>query len=212
DNNANSAAKWTVDQIHIGSYNGQYYSPMTKYNGSGSGSTVATIFDSMPAGLHRTPRPSGPLRLMQTDLDIIDTHPNGEYLTGDATVFYRHLSFQKGTNDSEFSSATDPLYGAAGQSFLSTYSPVHSKVNNIVIHNPVSTENAMVIPLPASRDQRTPLTRSIGGNLQTDIVEFDRTLDPDWRPNLLFNGDAELIDNEGLPVGWTPITSTPAAV
>jgi len=212
DNNSDSAAKWTVDQIHIGSYNGQYYSPMTKYNGSGNGGTVATIFDSMPAGLTRTPRPTGPLRLMQTDLDIIDTYPNGEYLTGDATVFYRHLSFQKGTNDSEFSSTTDSLYGAAGQSFLSTYSPAHSKVNNIVIHNPVSAENAMVIPLPASRDQRTPLTRSIGGNLQTDIVEFDRTLDPNWRPNLLFNGNAELTDSAGLPVGWTPITNTPTAV
>lgn len=212
DNNVNSAAQWTVDHIHIGSYNGQYYNPSAKYNGSGNGNIVTTIFDSIPAGLDRTARPAAPLRLMQTNLDVIDTIPNREYITGNASVFYKYLPFNKGTNDSEYASGKDPLYNEAGQSFASTYSPGHSKVNNIVIHNPVSAENAMIISLPDDRDQRTPLTQSIGGNLQVDIIEYDRVLDPYWRPNLLFNGNSELTDSNGLPVGWTPIANNPQAV
>ncbi|WP_027084142.1 glycine rich domain-containing protein [Cohnella panacarvi] len=208
DSNPYSAAKWTPNQIHIGSYNGKYSHPTSKYTGSGSGSTVPTIFDSLPAGLNRTARPGSPLRLMETNLNVIDTIPNGEYVTGNSTMFYKYLSFHKGTNDTEFSSTTDSDYGMAGQSFDSAYSNTHSKVNDIVIHNPVSTELSMVIPLDSRRDQRTPLTQSIGGNLQPDIIEYDRVLDTNYRPNLLFNGDAEYVNPNESASGWMTWSSS----
>ncbi|THF73936.1 glycine rich domain-containing protein [Cohnella fermenti] len=204
DNNTDSAAKWSVNQINIGSYNGKYANPAAKYSGSGNGNQVLTIFDTYPAGMIRPARPSSGLRLMETNLDVIDTDKNGEYITGTSSVFYKLLSFAKGDNDSIYSSDMDSDYQEKGQSFESTYSPSHSKVNDIVIHDPVSVENSMVIPLDSSRDQRTALSQSIGGNLQADIIEYDKTLDPDWRPNLLFNGDAEAIDeSSGTPVGWS---------
>lgn len=210
DNNTKSAAKWTPNQINIGSYNGQYSNPSGKYTGSGSGTRVPTVFDTMPAGLNRTARPTSSLRLMETNLDVIDTIPNGKYVTGDSTVFYKYLSFHKGTNDTEFSSATDADYGMAGQSFDSTYSNTHSKVNDVVIHDPVSTELSMVVPLDSWRDQRTALSQAIGGNLQSDIEEYDRQLNPDYRPNLLFNGDAEYVNPDGSVSGWLTWTNNPS--
>ncbi len=153
ENNGNSAANWSESHINIGSYNGQYQSPSAKYE-SGGGPTVSTVFDSMPAGLNRPSRPSGGLRLVRTNLDIIDTLPNKEYITGTSTVFYQNI-LNYGSGSTRYSLAYNARYGSYGQEFVSAYSPIHSKVNDIVIHNPVSTELAMILPLPADRDQRS---------------------------------------------------------
>lgn len=62
NNNSKSAANWAVSAINKGSYNGNYTNTSTKYNGTGSGGTVSTYFDSDPAGtVTRTARPSGRL-------------------------------------------------------------------------------------------------------------------------------------------------------
>ena len=153
DNNAGSAANWSEDAINIGSYNGRYQSPSTKYE-PGGGPTVSTIFDTHPAGLNRPGRPGGGMRLVETGLDIIDTIPNREYITGTSTVFYRNI-LNHGPGGTRYSLSYNSDYGAYGQEFMSTYSPDHWKVNDIVIHNPVSTELAMIFPLSADRDQRS---------------------------------------------------------
>lgn len=200
DSNANSAAKWSPDAINIGSYNGKYGSPTLKYIGSGSGTRVQTVFDRLPAGLNRPARP-GPLRLMQTGINPIRDNPNGLYVTGNSTVFYRSI-LDKGSNETPYSNTNDPKYGANGQSFTSAYSPTHSKVNDVVLHDPVSTEKAIVIPLGEERDQRTNDSKLLGGNLQQSITEYEKKLKPDYRQNLIPNGDAEILDFDGQVTGW----------
>lgn len=208
-NNPTSAAKWKPDAINIGSYNGNYQNPNTKYSGANMG-VVKTVFDTMPAGKVRTPKPAAPLRLMKTGVSPIRENPNGLYITGTSSVFYK-LVMSNGDGTTPYSVAIDAAYGAAGVSFMSTYSDSHNKVNDIVLHDPVSVEKSMVIPLPASRDQRTNASKAIGGNLQPPIVEYEKILDPNYRQNILANGDAELVNSDGSVAGWQKWTEAPAA-
>jgi hypothetical protein len=176
DNNPLSASKWSEDHINIGSYNGKYYRPNEKYKGSGNRTRVSTIFDSNPFGKNRPSRPSTELRLINTSLDIMDEIPNGEYITGHSSIFYE-LRLSRGSGSTAYSKSRNSKYGMNGQEFKTTYSDNHTKVNDIVIHNPVSAENAIVIPLPKARDQRTPSTKNIGGNCQEDLEEVEWVLD-----------------------------------
>ncbi|MCD1259553.1 hypothetical protein B5M42_012000 [Paenibacillus athensensis] len=203
-NNPLSAAKWDQrETIKVGSYNGQYSSPAIKYSGAGGG-TVSTIFDSKPAGLNRTPRPSLAFRLQETGKDIPDNLKNGQYQTGVSSVFYKLMFTPVNKNGDPFpySTAVDPEYQQVGQSFTSTYSPLHNKVNDIVIHDPVSVENAMVISLPGQLDQRTPETKFIGGNRQEGVAEYERVLDPAYRQNIIPNPDAEIVNEDTTVAGW----------
>ncbi len=176
DNNSLSAAKWSTDHINIGSYNGNYYRPNEKYRGSGNHTRVSTIFDSQSYGLSRPSRPSSELRLINTGLNVIDTIPNGEYITGQSSIFYE-LRLTRGSGSAAYSKSRNSEYGMNGQKFKTTYSDNHTKVNDIVIHNPVSAEDAIVIPLPVIRDQRTASTKNIGGNRQEDLEEVEWVLD-----------------------------------
>jgi len=203
-NNPLSAAKWDQrETMKVGSYNGQYSSPAIKYSGAGGG-TVSTIFDSKPAGLNRTPRPSAALRLQYTGIDIPDNLQNGQYPTGVSSVFYKLMfpPINKNGDAIPYSTGVDSEYGEAGQSFTSTYSPLHNKVNDIVVHDPVSVENAMVISLPDSLDQRTPETKTIGGNKQEGVAEYERVLDPAYRQNIIPNPDAEIVNVDTTVAGW----------
>lgn len=202
-NNSLSAVNWNVrDTIKVGSYNGQYSNPAMKYSGGSTG-TVATVFESKPAGLSRPSRPAPYMRLMRTGLDVPDTLRNGEYQTGESTVFYKlMLNRNSSSLPVTYSTASDSLYGDTGQSFDSTYSPVHGKINDVVIHDPVSVEDAMVISLPNSLDQRTPASKAVGGNLQEGVAEYERIINPDYRQNILPNGDAEIINLDATVAGW----------
>ncbi|MFD0589097.1 glycine-rich protein [Paenibacillus sp. GCM10027627] len=208
-NNKNSAAEWAANHINIGSYNGKYLNPNIKYSGYKS-SNLVTIFDTLPAGIDKPARPNKSLRLVNTtDVNPIVTNPNGLYVTGTSTVFYKNV-INKGTGVSAYSTAVDSEYGAAGESFMSTYSDSHAKVNDIVLHNPVSTEKSIVIPLNSSRDQRTNASKAVGGNLQQPTTEYEKILNPNYRQNILSNGSAEFINNNGSVAGWKTWTSSPA--
>ncbi|MDQ0885089.1 hypothetical protein QFZ81_000177 [Paenibacillus sp. V4I9] len=208
-NNPNSAANWTETQVHVGSYNGNFSVPSSKYSG-GSLGTTSTVFDSLPAGLNRPSRPAPFFRLMQTNLDIPDTKPNGEYLTGQSSVFYKSIqSYDIDNEGTPYNQTLDPTYNDNGQYYRSTYSSSHAKVNDIVIHDPVSVEDAMVISLPSSMDQRTPASAALGGNKQEGVVEYEKTLDPNYRQNIIGNGNAEYINPNSLVAGWNTWTSTP---
>ncbi len=173
-----SAANWEKDHINIGSYNGDYLNPDSKYSTTGT-TRVETKFDEFPAGLNRTERPSGALRLMETGIDVIDTIPNKEYIIGTSDLFYESI-INHGDKPPKFSVSRDSKYDADGHVFGTTYSDHHSKVNDIVIHNPVSVERALVIPLPDHRDQRTDSTKTLGGNLQEPVIEYERRLKPGY--------------------------------
>lgn len=205
-NNPTSAAKWTETQINIGSYNGKYASPWSKYSGA-AGATVQTIFDSMPAGLNRPARPGPYMRLMKTGIDVIDTLPNKEYPTGSSNVFYKLLlTYDPDNRGTIYSTEVDSLYGTQGQSFTSTYSPSHSKVNDIVIHDPVSVQRAMVVSLPASLDQRTP--ESVIPRVVEPEIEYEKQLDPNYRQNILPNPKAEAANEDSTIAGWNTWSSS----
>ncbi|QMV40498.1 glycine rich domain-containing protein [Cohnella cholangitidis] len=175
--NSLSAAKWSKkDTIAIGSYNGQFYNVNGKYSRVGGLGTVSTVFDSKPAGLNRPARPSAPLRLMNTNIDIPDTKRNGEYVTGESHVFYEYLSFPQKGSTFLYDTGYQGEYGAPGEEFRSAYSDSHSKVNNILVHNPVSVEDARVVSLAPGRDQRTADAKLLGGNLQQPTVEYEKRL------------------------------------
>ncbi|WP_168735527.1 glycine rich domain-containing protein [Cohnella fermenti] len=212
-NNALSAAKWDPKTtIKVGSYNGNFSTPANKYSGGASG-TVATIFDTLPAGLVRPSRPSPYMRVMATGLDVPDTLANGEYLTGDASVFYT-LMFPPYNPDHQsiaYNTGMNSRYSDNGQEFASAYSASHQKVNNVVIHDPVSVQNATVISLPASLDQRTTASKAIGGNTQEAVAEYERVLNPAYRQNLIANPDAEYANVDGTAAGWNTYRNSGSA-
>ncbi|WP_165867471.1 glycine-rich protein [Paenibacillus pinisoli] len=208
-NNPLSAANWSKqDTIHIGSYNGNYGSPSNKYSPAG-GSTVSTVFDSKPAGLNRPARPSAALRIMQTGLDVPDWLPNGEYMTGTSRLFYSNvLNDNPDKLPTAYPVQQDAHFGGRGLSYTTAYSPIHSKVNDVVIHNPVSVQDALVIPLSSHLDQRTPESKAIGGNNQEGIAEYQRILDPNYRQNIIANPDAEIVNVNGTVAGWNTWVAT----
>lgn len=174
DNNLESAAKWKKDKINIGSYNGNYSTPSNKYSKTGT-KQVVTKLDTGPAKIFRPARPTAPLRLALTNIDVIDTNANGEYITGVSNVFYQNI-IDKGVGNTPFALTQNTRYLDKGEDFITTYSPTHDKVNDIVIHNPVSAEDAIVIPLDNARDQRTLESQTLGGNLQQPTVDYERRL------------------------------------
>ncbi|WP_171056543.1 hypothetical protein, partial [Paenibacillus sinopodophylli] len=179
-NNVKAAAKWGEYAIHIGSYNGKYATPASKYSGTGS-TTVSSILDTSPAGLVRPARPTSPMRLMKTGLDVPDTLPNQLYVTGQSSVFFQNIMNYNPTGlPNKYAIDLDNDYAFNGQSYRSSYSSMDAKVNDVVIHNPVSTEFAMVEALPAKLDQRTASSVQLGGNLMTPVTEYERVLKPGY--------------------------------
>lgn len=180
DNNSNSAANWANDEILVGSYNGHYeltgdtaatnkkfwgHSDAKNTFTQGVGSNITTKFDSMPAGVVRPSAPSSDLYIW-TDEAIVETNKNGPYETGDAFTFYKQMLTWKSPNpypeygvplmDNAYEAQLQPDFdNGLGVVLDANYSDNHQKVNDIVIHTPVSVEDAMVIALPEDRDQRT---------------------------------------------------------
>ena len=186
DSNPNSAARWSDNEIPIGSYNGNFtrtgkgsganqkywgygYDTKQFYSPQGLGK-VATIFDNDPA--KTISRPARPGKLyMYRDEQIVRTNQNKLYNTGNATMFYERILSWTCPNpydDAPYVHAgvqlRPLLYDAQPQGNFggrigfvedAFYSPNHVKVNDIIIHTPVTTENAMIIGLPSDRDQRT---------------------------------------------------------
>ncbi|MFD0589131.1 glycine rich domain-containing protein [Paenibacillus sp. GCM10027627] len=202
-NNPLSAAKWNQqDTIKVGSYNGLYGVPQYKYSPTG-GSTVTTIFDTVPAGRNRPARPAESLRIMEPGLDIPNTLPNGEYTTGFSSVFYRNvINDNPETLPTAYPVQMDGIFNEYGLSYNAPYSPIHSKVNDVVIHNPVSVQNALVKSLPDRLDQRVPESKAIGGNKREGVAEYERILNPNYRQNIIPNPDAEIVNVNGTVAGW----------
>ena len=175
DNNTQSAAQWTPYQINIGSYNGNYASMTTKYNGTGKGERVATKFDSDPAKVSTSykaaykwitrPARVTNLRLYKDNISQIVTNPNKQYITGNAETFWESILNYESTVGALRSTDYNSKYGKNGYVKKATYSPEHSKVNDIVVHNPVSVEDVAVVGLDESRDQRS--TMPIGSAEET---------------------------------------------
>ncbi|GKX28642.1 hypothetical protein SH1V18_11220 [Vallitalea longa] len=201
ENNNKSASDMEPEDINIGSYNGKFYNTNSKYNGNGGNVKIKTIFDSDPAHtIVRPLRPYKDLRLMKTGIDIIDKNKNDEYITGKSSLFYKHI-LSIGDNNTIYQDKYTKF--GKGIEFPTKYSDSHNKINDIVIHNPVSTQYAMIIPEDDKYDQRTSKSKIIGGNLVPDTVETETKLKKTHElQNFIYNGDAEISDSQGNILNW----------
>ena len=91
DGNGQSASKWDDDEINVGGYNGGYANPNTKFNGTGNGERVETMFDNDAAKtIVRDQRPAKKLMIYSRPLNIDTEIENKNYLTFgiDSEVFW----------------------------------------------------------------------------------------------------------------------------
>lgn len=238
--NGLSAANWDPYHIYVGSYNGEYNSPSTKFGRPQSLGHVTTSFDGayFEANMKMQDRPLRPthkLMIYEGDLNIVLSNKNDAYYTGYSEAFwsnqlhwaninyerqigdgstafiYKNSQTQRGmftalapysTSDFQFKKmsgsgytydsgatlidSTEKFTGTVSEDFGSTaekdeknlglgghqfgiseyqehagytlealYSDGYDKCNDIIIYNPVSTQDTQLITLPRYRDQRT---------------------------------------------------------
>ncbi len=183
DSNLSSAASYVDDGITYGGYNGNFKSPDTKYVSSKTNpvnitwsSTQAYKNQSKVYGTQTNSHlfqgnVSPVFRLVADGLTIPDNRTNGLYSdmrnqdTGfPARVFYKSVvDYQRketGPWKSSYTSQKQKDFGddvsgftlPAGYGTGSVYDNAHT--NSVVVYNPLSNENAIVLKLPDSRDQR----------------------------------------------------------
>ena len=102
-----------------------------------------------------------PFVLSYNDIDVHDVKVhNGRYSFDNSTIFYHNIiSYSAtggtGTGNPMESEEVDPVYGEPGFTRDTDYSNKSNGINDIVIHNPVSAQYAVLEPLPDELDQRT---------------------------------------------------------
>lgn len=149
----------TADDITFGGYNGNYSSPSSKYQSTGHASNITlestTAYKNASGAFKPTAKPTQKFRLLNDKLVIPDTKQNGEYVVGESEVFYENILNTNTSVLPNYPIVKQSKYGNRyGFVVKSTYSPTHNKINDVVVYNPVSNQNAMVISLPPERDQR----------------------------------------------------------
>lgn len=177
DNNQGSASDWSEDHINVGSYNGKYATPASKFKVKNNGKEVKTFFEPDPAGTIKKPTKPKGLMLYEGELNIILDDTNRSYITGEAEVFWKNELHWVDSASQSFNGITDAMAtapfstsdkvgklttfnfnqkaGDSGYIQEAPYSKEHDKINDIIVHDPVSTENTAIISLPEERDQRT---------------------------------------------------------
>ncbi|GKX28651.1 hypothetical protein SH1V18_11310 [Vallitalea longa] len=207
DNNPNCGANWEPKELPISGYTGNYKNVKTAHS-SRKINNIPTAHDPHNTSVNRPARPSAPLRLTNNSIDIIDDLPNSEYITGESKVFYEKVDPAKGTTVIYPSNYCSD-FGKTGLEFKSTYSSNHAKINDIVVHNPVSAQDAMIVSLPDDRDQRTQASLPNDMEIDTSVTEYDRVLvevpmEPQYETVKVPNPDfkkTKIIKNEGYVPG-----------
>ena len=153
-----------ADGITYGGYNGNYSSVGTKYQSTGHPQNInlesTTAYQNKSGRFKPTAKPTKKLRLLNDRLVIPDTKQNGEYILGNSQVFYENI-INYGTGTANFPIVPQSDFGGRrGFVIQTTYSPNHDKINDIVVYNPVSNSNAMIISLPEERDQRVKVSNT----------------------------------------------------
>lgn len=184
-NNPKSAANWSKTQINIGSYNGKYSQPTAKYLGTGTNSVVQTKFDPDPAGTISRPARPSQLFIYKDKQQLIPTLPNKAYPTGNGKVFWEHILGygEKGSYNNQIQADSSTVYdytnktgvwgNKPGMVMSAPYYNSYTKTNDLIIHTPVSVEDAVVEALDPSRDQRS--IRPLGG--ADDLIDNKNKLE-----------------------------------
>lgn len=179
-NNPNSCANWTNNDITFEGYNGQYSTPGTKYTNTNANGKLTTknLIGEEFTKLKFTPSTYKVLGVPNatadnhviSNIDIVDTFENGTVSTGRAYTKYERIWFRSnGTLMSN--TAEDSIFEHEGGFYEEDsvpYSDTNSKLNDIVIHDPVSTEYCTIVPNPSYFDQRIPEQK----------VDFDPSYSP----------------------------------
>ena len=179
-NNPNSCANWTNNDITFEGYNGQYSTPGTKYTNTNANGKLTTknLIGEEFTRLKFTPSTYKVLGVPNAtddnhvinNIDIVDTFENGTVSTGRAYTKYERIWFRNnGTLMSN--TAEDSIFEHEGGFYEEDsvpYSDTNSKLNDIVIHDPVSTEYCTIVPNPSYFDQRIPEQK----------VDFDPSYSP----------------------------------
>lgn len=167
------------DGITYGGYNGNYSSMNTKYKSSGhpanmtswSSTTayknISGVFGQKSNSELYKSTVTKKFRLLNDELIIPDYKQNGEYILGQSEIFYENIvDFGTKTPIAPILPQSN-FDGREGFVLATTYSPGHDKINDIVVYNPVSNQNAIVVSLPKDRDQRvaTHITTEVDKNV-----------------------------------------------
>lgn len=176
---------WDNRSITYGGYNGQYSNLSAKYNNtdhsnfSSTTNTAAEFFsskslsiDTHPNGVREGSWPAVGMGKSNTNhivtgLDVVDTVANGEYNTGKMWLQYnRVMYYDNGSDIGVNSSVAGDFTGSAGVFRVNNipYFNSATKVNDIVIHDPVSAEYAIVKSNPTEYDLRTNAELMQGGD------------------------------------------------
>ena len=240
DNNKTSASTWDPFHINKASYNGNYSQPSACFTPTGdhklfngmtfNGETVMEHFyNTLGIGssdLLRPERPSDRL-MMWRDFNNKLTYQNGEYDVGHSDIFYEQVvSYSEGGGqgysqwDTKYSPTREGVnnYGTTNGIIVDAkYSEEHEDINNIVIHDPVSSEYAKVLSLPKERDQRVRsdeqrnLAQNILDHYNAEMVGKPEYIDnPNYHNNIVFNPGAEYKTSviQDMPLGWkTSVTA-----
>lgn len=185
ENNSQASYEWDPEGVTYGGYNGDYMSRSTKYTSHETNpnniewnsdivaaKNISGVFGtrgwnageySQPAGF----KPSTTLRVMKDKLIIPDTRANGQYDFIKSQVFYKNLVYYEKTTCKHPSYETNYSRNNCGD-FGNQYgftmnagygSPTYKMVcNGIVVYDPVSTQEAMIVPLDEALDQRVGAT------------------------------------------------------
>lgn len=167
------------DGITYGGYNGNYSSMNTKYKSSGhpanmtSWSSTAAyknisgVFGQKSNSELYKATVTKKFRLLNDELVIPDNKQNGEYILGNSEIFYENIVDFSNTQANYPIVRQSKYDGKEGFVLATTYSPSHDKINDIVVYNPVSNQNAIVVSLPKDRDQRvsTHIVPSVDKNV-----------------------------------------------
>lgn len=166
------------DGITYGGYNGNYSSMNTKYKSSGhpanmtnwSSTTayknISGVFGQKSNSELYKANVTKKFRLLNDELIIPDYKQNGEYEFGYSDIFYENI-VNYGSKQPNFPIEKQSRYdNRKGFTLATTYSSGHDSINGIVVYNPVSNQNAIVVSLPEERDQRvaTHITTEVDKN------------------------------------------------
>lgn len=161
------------------------------------------------------------------------TYKNGEYDVGNSSILYERILCYEDTSVGHIQSplerkgnGSNVAYYDRWQSGLtledeakyyydstkdylvvhSSYTDVKDNCNNIVIHNPVSSEYSYVLTLPKERDQRTDRSKALASKDLQAVSGADsmtkRVPNPNYHNNLLFNPFTSNKDIGGGHIGW----------
>lgn len=171
DNNGNSSAKWSTTHITTTGYNGDYEDVKGKYDNSNSTRSSNIAKQNVTWNQPNLKKIEGDTdfqdgvnsRYIKTGINILDstTPPperkwsasdsispvtNGEWDTGHCTVLYK--------KEVSYKNSPGQKWDQWCRRREAPYSEEHDKINNIVIHNPISNRDAVVISNEKKYDQR----------------------------------------------------------